>query len=260
MPCDSRLLRLDHDVEPAVDHALAVEGHRLRIHHLGEARDLSCLSVDAIAMGARLVDDPGENHCFAGLELDAAWERRHFPTLTSWRPFPVLQAPWSRHTLAAFSRCCGRPSGFSSGQVRRSHQHMAWESPLFASSIIGRAAAAARSSSSSRSRALRVSEAARSNSSRASSKRPSLASRSPRTLGKQVVVLERRAPTSAHRRARGPRPDRTPSPPRPRDSAPRPVTARAGRARRRAPRCAPSRSPLAVRARAWQAAIAACSA
>ena len=46
-----------------------------------------------------------------------------------------------------------------------------------------RAHAAARASRTSRSRALRVSDAARSNSARASSKRPSLASRSPRTLG-----------------------------------------------------------------------------
>ena len=44
-------------------------------------------------------------------------------------------------------------------------------------------ASAARASSSSRSRALRVIEAARSNSARASSPRPSRASRSPRTLG-----------------------------------------------------------------------------
>ena len=44
-------------------------------------------------------------------------------------------------------------------------------------------AAAARPSSSARSRALRVSAAARSNSARASSSRPSFASRSPRTLG-----------------------------------------------------------------------------
>jgi hypothetical protein len=46
-----------------------------------------------------------------------------------------------------------------------------------------RAQAAARPRSSSRSRALRVSEAARSSSARASSRRPSLARRSPRTLG-----------------------------------------------------------------------------
>ena len=47
----------------------------------------------------------------------------------------------------------------------------------------GRAQAAARSSSSARSRALRVSDAARSNSARASSGRPSLLRKSPRTAG-----------------------------------------------------------------------------
>src|SRR6266511_4037613 len=41
----------------------------------------------------------------------------------------------------------------------------------------------------------------------------------------------------------GPWPGRTPSPGRPPGSAPRPGTVRAGRAPRRAPRCAPSRSP-----------------
>jgi glycosyltransferase involved in cell wall biosynthesis len=49
----------------------------------------------------------------------------------------------------------------------------------------GRHARAARASSSSRSRVLRVIDAARSNSARASSARPSLASRSPRTLGRR---------------------------------------------------------------------------
>lgn len=52
-------------------------------------------------------------------------------------------------------------------------------------STVPRAQPAARSSSSARSRALRVSAAARSNSVRASSRRPSLARRSPRTLGRR---------------------------------------------------------------------------
>jgi hypothetical protein len=50
---------------------------------------------------------------------------------------------------------------------------------------VPRAHAAARSSSSSRSRVLRVSDAARSSSARASSKRPSLARKSARTLGRR---------------------------------------------------------------------------
>ncbi len=53
------------------------------------------------------------------------------------------------------------------------------------SSVESRAQARARSRSKSRSRAFRVSDAARSNSGPASSKRPSLARRSPRTLGKR---------------------------------------------------------------------------
>ena len=51
------------------------------------------------------------------------------------------------------------------------------------------------------------------------------------------------APTSTHRRSRGPFPDRTPYRPRPPGSVPRPVTARAGQARRRAGRSGPSRFP-----------------
>src|SRR5258708_32247201 len=69
-------LRADQELEPAKDHALAVEQHRLRIHHLGESRVLHDLRVDAIAMRARLVHDPGEDHGLAGLELDALRERR----------------------------------------------------------------------------------------------------------------------------------------------------------------------------------------
>src|SRR2546426_440838 len=57
--------------------------------------------------------------------------------------------------------------------------------PTPAQEPAARAYAAARSRRSSRSRALRVSDAARSHSARASSKRPSFASRSPRTLGKR---------------------------------------------------------------------------
>src|ERR1700704_434032 len=69
-------LRADQELESAEDHALAVEGHRLRIHHLCEPGILHDFRVDAIAMRARLVDDPGEDHGLAGLELDALRERR----------------------------------------------------------------------------------------------------------------------------------------------------------------------------------------
>src|SRR3546814_929992 len=60
--------------EPAPDHALAVERHALRIH-AGEARVGHHLLVDAIALRARLVDDPCKHHDLAGLELDALRER-----------------------------------------------------------------------------------------------------------------------------------------------------------------------------------------
>src|SRR5262245_21487928 len=65
-----------HDrLEPAVDHALGVERHRLRVHHAGEARVLHHLRVDAIPVRARLEDDPRKEHDLAGLELDALRKR-----------------------------------------------------------------------------------------------------------------------------------------------------------------------------------------
>ncbi len=119
---------------------------------------------------------------------------------------------------------------------------------------------AARSSSSSRSRSLRVSAAARSNSARASSKRPSFARRSPRTLGKQVIVLERAlGGQRVDERETGRRAERH----RDRDGAVELDDRRRrqlARARRRARRCAAQSVSPAPCARAWHAAIAACSA
>src|SRR5688572_19885509 len=43
---------VDDDLEPAIDHALHVEGHRLHLHLLCQARVLHHLRVHAIAMGA----------------------------------------------------------------------------------------------------------------------------------------------------------------------------------------------------------------
>ncbi len=60
-----------------------------------------------------------------------------------------------------------------------------WRPCASRASTLDRAHAVARSSSRSRTRTLWVSDAARSNSSRASSSRPSLTSRSPRTLGRR---------------------------------------------------------------------------
>ena len=123
------------------------------------------------------------------------------------------------------------------------------------------AQAAARASSSSRSRALRVERGgalelgarlvAAARASRAGRRARSAAGGSPRA----------RARRAARRRSRARPRARTPSP-----TATARLSSTTGdgvelrRARRRARRCAPSRSPPAVRARAWQAAIAACSA
>src|SRR5207245_9038904 len=67
---------LDQDLESAPEHALAVERHRLRVHHLCQALVLHDLRHDAVAMRARLVNDVGEHHRLAGFELDALRERR----------------------------------------------------------------------------------------------------------------------------------------------------------------------------------------
>src|SRR5437899_5949934 len=67
---------IDHDLESAPEHALAVEWHRLRVHHLRQALVLHDLGHDAVAMRARLVHDVGEHHRLAGFQLDALRERR----------------------------------------------------------------------------------------------------------------------------------------------------------------------------------------
>src|SRR5712691_186829 len=66
---------IDHDLEPAPEHALAVERHGLRVHHLRQALVLHDLGVDAVAMRARLVHNVGEHHRLAGFQLDALRER-----------------------------------------------------------------------------------------------------------------------------------------------------------------------------------------
>src|SRR5439155_16331728 len=67
---------VDHHLESAPEHALAVERHRLRVHHLRQALVLHDLGHDAVAMRARLVHDIREHHHLAGFELDALRERR----------------------------------------------------------------------------------------------------------------------------------------------------------------------------------------
>src|SRR5262249_4675011 len=72
----SPALEINHSLEAAPDHALGVEGHRCRIHHLGEALILHHFRIYAVAVGARLVDDVGEEDGLAGLLLDAARKGR----------------------------------------------------------------------------------------------------------------------------------------------------------------------------------------
>src|SRR5260221_11299391 len=67
-------LLVDYDLEAAPDHALRVEGQRLRIHHPGEALVLHRLRVHAVAVGARLVEDVGKEPRLAGLLLHRAQE------------------------------------------------------------------------------------------------------------------------------------------------------------------------------------------
>src|SRR5882672_990288 len=68
------MLEGNHPLEPAEHHALAVERHRLRIHHVREPRILHRLRVHTIAILARFVNDPREPHLFALLELHALRE------------------------------------------------------------------------------------------------------------------------------------------------------------------------------------------
>src|SRR5712691_8589619 len=64
-----------HHLEPAVEHALAVERHRLGVHHAREALVLHDLAHNAVAMLAILVDDPGKPDDLVLLQLDALRER-----------------------------------------------------------------------------------------------------------------------------------------------------------------------------------------
>src|SRR5262249_11022736 len=68
------MLESNHRLESAPDHTLGIEGHRFGIHHLGKTLVLHHLRVDAVASGARLVDDIGEHYGLTGLLLDATRE------------------------------------------------------------------------------------------------------------------------------------------------------------------------------------------
>ncbi len=69
--CAAARLHHDRGLEAAPDHALAVERHRLRIHHLRQPRVAHDLLEHAIAMRARFVEDVGKHHDFVFLELHA---------------------------------------------------------------------------------------------------------------------------------------------------------------------------------------------
>jgi hypothetical protein len=75
IPAWERPLNVHQNLEPAIDHALHVEGHGGALHHLGEALVLHHLGVDAVAVGARLEHDPRQDDRLVGIELDAARER-----------------------------------------------------------------------------------------------------------------------------------------------------------------------------------------
>ena len=74
MPDD---LGFDDGLESTVEHALRVERHLLR--NLRETRVFHDFGVHAVAMRARLVNDPRKHHGFGRLDLDPAWKRQpHF--------------------------------------------------------------------------------------------------------------------------------------------------------------------------------------
>src|SRR5690349_18586486 len=63
---------IDHALEAAEDHALAVERHVLVP---GDAGVLHHLRVDLVAVFARLVHDPRKEHGLARLQIHTLWER-----------------------------------------------------------------------------------------------------------------------------------------------------------------------------------------
>src|SRR5215813_5481220 len=67
---------LDQRLESAPEHALAGEGHLLRVHHVREPLVAQDLLEDAVAVTARLVDDVGEHDGLSRLELHALGKGR----------------------------------------------------------------------------------------------------------------------------------------------------------------------------------------
>jgi hypothetical protein len=100
-----RRLQSHRQLEPAPDQALAIEGHGLRVHHRLQARVLHDLGHDAVAMGARLVDHPREDHHLVALELHALRERGPLARLHIISDaLPVLQRAMLAPDLAGLAR------------------------------------------------------------------------------------------------------------------------------------------------------------
>src|SRR5258708_21902254 len=95
----------EQEFEAAVDHPLGVERHGFRVHHVGQARILHHLGVDAVPLRARLVHDIGEHHGLAGLLLDAARKRSALAPLHVVRDaLPVFEGAVLLPNLARSSR------------------------------------------------------------------------------------------------------------------------------------------------------------
>src|SRR5712671_1530317 len=100
-----RASRLHETLEPAIDHALGVERQRLGVHHAGQPLVGHHPGVDAVALRARLVGDPGEHHRLARLELDAARERGELSDLdVLGYPFAIIQCAMLAPDLASLLR------------------------------------------------------------------------------------------------------------------------------------------------------------
>src|SRR6266478_7111951 len=100
-----RASRLHETLEPAIDHALGVERQRLGVHHAGQPLVGHHPGVDAVALRARLVGDPGKYHRLARLELDAAREGGELADLdVVCHPFAVIQRAMLAPDLAGLLR------------------------------------------------------------------------------------------------------------------------------------------------------------
>src|ERR1700738_2133278 len=97
--------RLHKAFEAAKDHPLGVERQRPGVHHIGHPLVGHHLGVDAVALRARPVSDPGEHHGLPWLELDAARERGALSNLdVVSNPFPVIQRAVPAPDLARLLR------------------------------------------------------------------------------------------------------------------------------------------------------------